>query len=185
MKTKTLLSLAGAVFLAFGPATVKAEEIDAATQAKVDAMKVEIAKWANDPVIVNPVKKQNGGLPDELATMDQDQWKRANLFAPAVRNLTKNKVAGFLKEKKTDAVSEAFVSDANGFKVGFLAKTSGWSHKGKAKHDVPMTGKTWQGEPEVDSSTGLKQVQISVPVIDGGKPIGSLVVGLALSRLGD
>jgi len=47
-----------------------------------------------------------------------------------------------------------------------------------------MTGKTWQGQPEVDESTGLQQVQVAVPILDGGKPIGSLVVGLSLTKLG-
>ena len=40
-----------------------------------------------------------------------------------------------------------------------------------------------QGEVEVDESTGLQQVQIAVPVLDGGKPIGSLVVGLSLTKM--
>jgi hypothetical protein len=68
-------------------------------------------------------------------------------------------------------------------KVAFLSKTTSWSHKGKAKHDVPMAGKTWQGTIEVDKSTGQQQIQIAVPVLDGGKPIGSLVVGLAVAKL--
>jgi hypothetical protein len=97
--------------------------------------------------------------------------------------LTKTDAAEFLKSKKTEAISEAFVSDAQGNKVGFLAKTSNWNHKGKPKHDVPMTGKTWQGPVELDESTGLQQVQVAVPVLEGDKPVGSLVVGLAVSKL--
>jgi hypothetical protein len=80
-------------------------------------------------------------------------------------------------------VSEAFVSGADGGKVAFLGKTSNWSHKGKPKHDQPMSGKTWQGQVEVDESSGLQQVQVAVPVLDGGKPIGSLVVGLSVGKL--
>jgi hypothetical protein len=67
--------------------------------------------------------------------------------------------------------------------VGFLGKTTSWSHKGKAKHDVPMTGKTWQGPIELDESSGTQQVQVSMPVLDGDKPIGSLVVGISLAKL--
>ena len=77
-----------------------------------------------------------------------------------------------------------FLSGSDGAKVAFLAKTSSWSHKGKAKHDDPMAGKVWQGAVEVDESTGLQQVQVGVPVLEGGKPIGSLVVGLSLAKLG-
>ena len=36
---------------------------------------------------------------------------------------------------------------------------------------------------EIDASTGLQQVQVAVPVMDGGKPIGSVVVGLQVARL--
>jgi hypothetical protein len=46
-----------------------------------------------------------------------------------------------------------------------------------------MSGAVWQGEPEVDESTGVKQLQVAVPVLDGDKPIGSLVVGISLTKL--
>ena len=46
-----------------------------------------------------------------------------------------------------------------------------------------MAGKTWQGPIEVDESTGLQQIQVAVPVLDSGKPIGSLVIGLSLAKL--
>ena len=100
-----------------------------------------------------------------------------------MRGFTKNATGQFLKAKKTDLITEAFVSDAAGLKVGFIAKTSNWSHQGKPKHDVPMTGKPWQGPVEVDESTGQQQLQIAVPVLDGGKPIGTLVVGLSVTQL--
>ena len=105
------------------------------------------------------------------------------MLDPFVRGFSKNDAATFLKSKKTDVIAEAFVSAADGRKVAFLAKTSGWSHKGKPKHDVPMTGKTWQGAVEVDESSGVQSVQVAVPVMDGGKPIGSVVVGLAIAKL--
>lgn len=157
--------------------------LDPDVQAKVDARLKDVQAWAADPTLVSAVKAQNASLPAELNGMTQDKWKAATVLDPVVRGLTKNTVGQFLKSKKDDAVSEAFVSDANGCKVGFLAKTSGWCHKGKPKHDDPMAGKTWQGDAEVDESTGLQQVQVAVPVLDGGKPVGSLVVGLSLSKL--
>jgi hypothetical protein len=76
-----------------------------------------------------------------------------------------------------------FVSGANGAKVAFLSKTTSFFHKGKPKHDMPMTGKIWVGEIEVDESTGAKQVQIAVPVLDGKTPIGTIVVGLSVTKL--
>jgi hypothetical protein len=35
----------------------------------------------------------------------------------------------------------------------------------------------------MDESTGLITVQVAVPVLDGGKAVGSIVVGLTVSKL--
>jgi len=102
---------------------------------------------------------------------------------PTVRAFEKSPAGKFMKSSKDDLVSEAFISDAAGRKVAFLAKTTWFCHKGKAKHDQPMQGKTWQGPIEVDESSGVRQIQVSVPILDGQTPIGSLVVGLNVSRM--
>lgn len=182
MKTSALFS---AVLLSV-VATVNAADstLDSAVQAKVDAKVKAIAEWAATPAVVEAVKAQNANPPTEHAGVTQDKWKSLTVLDPFVRGFSKNAAADLLKSKKTEEISEAFLSSADGTKVAFLSKPSNWSHKGKPKHDVPMSGKTWQGTVEVDESTGLQQVQVSVPVIDGGKAIGSLVVGLSISKLG-
>lgn len=182
MKTKSLLLLASlACGLVLGARA--ADTLSPEIQAKVDAKIKDIQTWAADASIVNAVKAQNAAPPAEHAAMNQDKWKALTILDPFVRSFSKNPAGEFLKTKKDEAVSEAFVSGVEGTKVAFLAKTSGWSHKGKAKHDDPMAGKNWQGSIEVDESTGLQQVQVAVPVLDAGKPIGSLVVGLSISKL--
>ena len=168
---------------AFAAPLIHAEELDADTQAKVTAKIKQIQTWAADATIVKAVKAQNETLPTDLAGLNQDKWKALGILDPIVRGLTKNDAAAAIKSKKTDSVSEAFLSAADGTKVGFLSKPTNWSHKGKPKHDVPMTGKTWQGAVEVDDSTGVRQIQVAVPVLEGDKTIGSLVVGLDLGKL--
>ncbi len=182
MKSKNLFSLLVGILSLAGVSTAVA--LEPAVQAKVDAMKKQVETWAADPAIVNAVKAYNTAPPADSAAMTQDKWKALPILDPFVRSFSKNPAGEFLKSKKSEAVSEAFLSGADGNKVAFLAKPSSWSHKGKAKHDDPMAGKTWQGEVEVDESTGLQQLQVAVPVLDGGRPIGSLVVGLSLSKLG-
>ena len=183
MKTITTLVIAG---LVCGLANLSGatEALSPEIQSKVDAKLKKIQSWAADATLVTAVKAQNTPPPAEHAGMNQDKWKALTTLDPFVRSFSKNPAGEFLKTKKDDAVSEAFVSAADGNKVAFLAKTSGWCHKGKPKHDEPMTGKVWQGPVEVDDSTGLQQVQVAVPVLDGGKPIGSLVVGLSIAKLG-
>jgi hypothetical protein len=171
-----------ALFAAAGTA-LAAPALDPAVQAKVDEQVKYVQTWASDPAIVSAVKAINAGAPAANAAMTQDKWTALQPFDPFVLSFSGNAVGQFLKTKKNQVISEAFVSAADGTKVGFLQKTSSWTHKGKPKHDQPMTGKTWQGEIETDASTGLQQVQVAVPVMEGGKPIGSLVVGLQLARL--
>jgi hypothetical protein len=162
-----------------------AAALDAPLQAKVDAKLKEVVAWAAEPTLVAAAKAQNASPPAGFAEMTQEQWKALTVLAPFTRQFSKNPTAELLKTKKGDVVAEAFVSDANGCKIAFLSKTTSWSHKGKDKHDVPMSGKNWQGPVEVDESTGLQQVQVAVPILDAGKPIGSLVVGLSLAKLGN
>jgi hypothetical protein len=169
--------------LALGSGLLHAAEIDAATQEKIQAKVAEIKAWAADPAIVDAVAAQNAALPADYAAMSQEKWKSLTVLDPFVRSFSKNTAGAFLKSKKTVWVAEAFVSDAHGVKVAFLSKPSGWSHAGKAKHDQPIAGHDWQGTVELDDSTGLQQVQVAVPVLKEGSPIGSLVVGVSLSKL--
>jgi hypothetical protein len=160
-----------------------AAALEPALQAKVAAKIKEIQGWAADPAVVGGVKTYNAGKSPEAAAMDQAKWTATSVIDPFVRGLTKNPAAEVLKANKGDVVSEAFISGADGGKVAFLGKPTNWSHKAKPKHEQPMTGKTWQGDVEVDESSGLQQLQVAVPVLDGGKPIGSLVVGLSIGKL--
>ncbi len=98
-----------------------------------------------------------------------------------------NQAGRLLKKKLREGVgvyAEAFVSAAQGEKVAFVEKTTSYIHKGAAKFDVPFqTGKPWQGAPELDDSSQMYTVQISVPVVDADKRIGVLVVGVNVSHL--
>lgn len=180
MKPRSLLlliALAGSFVLA------RAEPLAPEIQAKIDARIAAIATWAADPVIVDAVRAQNSAASADYTAMTQEKWRALTVLDPFVRSFSKNAAGQFLKSKRDDVVTEAFLSAANGWKVACIAKPTNWSHKGKDKHDVPMSGKNWQGPVELDESSGQQQVQVAVPVLDGGKPIGSLVVGLSLSKI--
>jgi hypothetical protein len=165
------------------PISLFAQGLEPAVQAKVNTQITQVVALAADPAVVQAVRDQNAALPADYAAMTQEKWKALPILEPFVRSFTRNPAAAVIKAKKTEFVTEAFLSDAAGLKVAFLAKTSNWSHKGKAKHDKPLAGETWQGPVEVDESTGQQQIQVAVPVLDGGKPIGSLIVGLSLTKL--
>lgn len=176
----TLLTVA---FVTLFSQVARAEKPDAKVQAAIDAKVKAVQAWASDPAIIAAVKEQNATLPADYAAMTQDKWKGLTVMDPFVRSFTKNAAGTFLKGKKDDFIAEAFLSAADGKKVAFLAKTSNWSHQGKPKHDDPMKGKIWQGEIEVDESSGVQCVQVSVPVLDGDKAIGVLTVGFNVSKM--
>ncbi len=157
--------------------------LNAQAQQKVDQIVSQAQEWVKVSVLLEAVIAQNQQPPAGFAAMTQEKWESLPEADPFVRGFETNPVAEMLKQKKTPAISEAFVSDASGCKVAFLSKTTSWCHKGKPKHDLPMSGHTWQGKVEVDRSTGGKQLQISVPVLVDNKPAGSLVVGISVSAL--
>jgi len=179
---KQTLLLLGLISMLFGTRGMAAD-LDPALQTKLKTQIAMVSQWAADPEIVEAVKHRNQSVPEDIKAMTQEKWAAASPLESFVRKFTQNNVAELLKAKRTEAVAEAFVSDAEGLKVAFLAKPTNWSHKGKPKHEVPMSGKTWQGNVEKDESTGYEQIQVAVPILDAGKPIGSLVVGFKIDKL--
>ncbi len=144
----------------------------------------EIARiMAKDPVVFQAVKESNQKISKEESAMTNENWKTLSVMDAFVQSLIQNKVTQKLIDLKKPFVSEVFISNARGTKIAFLEKTSSWSHAGKPKHDQPMQGKEWRGEVELDDSSGIHQIQVSVPILDKQKPIGSVVVGASIARL--
>lgn len=162
---------------------VFAEDLTAEQQAALTKQIEVVKQLAADPKIVDAVKAANTTPLADYKDITQDKWKDLPVLDPKVRYFSKTPAAEAIKAKKGEMMTEAFVNAADGTKVAFLAKTSNWSHKGKPKHDDPMAGKTWQGKVEMDESTGLKSIQVAVPVLDGGKAIGSMTVGYSVTKL--
>jgi len=155
-------------------------------KAKLDAKIKQLASLASDPEVVNAVKAHNATPAGaEAQAMTTEKWHSLSVLDPFVRATAKTPLSEYLKTKKKtdDTIAKVFVSGADGFKVGFDAKTEHWTHKGMPKHEVPMSGQTWIGPVKVDDSTGQQLIQVGLPVLDGGKPIGSIVVGLRVDKL--
>jgi hypothetical protein len=182
MKRSIFIAAGIAVFMVVTVAA-HSEELTAAQKTKVEAKIKQFSSWSTDKKIVDFVRKANANPPAEAKGMTQEKWAGLSMLSPEVKAFSKNDLASYLRTIKDASVAEVFVSCADGTKAAFLSKTSNWSHKGKPKHDVPMKGNTWTGKPELDESTGIQQVQIGLPVLDNGKPIGSIVIGLNLSKL--
>lgn len=184
---KIVDKIVAGLFVAILPIAALASsfEMTPAVQAELDKQKQVVAGWAADPVIVGAVKEHNAKGP--IPGMDNPKWKTTRRSDDVVKAFQASEAGRLLKSKldaSGGAFSEAFLNGAKGEKVAFVEKTTSYIHAGQAKHDVPFgTGKAWQGKPEFDESSQTYAVQISVPVMEGGKPIGSLVVGVNLTHL--
>jgi len=139
--------------------------------------------WAGNPIVVEAVLAQNAKGP--IPGMDNAKWKKVPEGDAIVQGFINNEAGKFLQTElaKTDGICvSAFLNAAQGEKVAFTDKTGSYIHKGSAKFDVPFTtGKTWQGKPELEEKVYL--IQISVPVLSDGKPIGALVVEIDGTKL--
>lgn len=143
-----------------------------------------IKEWAKLPLVVESVREQNlkGINIEEIKKIDKD-WVdgKNNAFA---MELQSNKIGVFLHEKiKANAALyvEAFLCDNQGAVVGEYPTTSDYWQGDEDKFIKSFNngvGKLYIGPVEFDESTQTNSVQISVPVIDDGKTIGVLIVGL-------
>lgn len=178
----------GVICLALMATTVRAEptfDISPAVQGELDRQKAVIAQWAASPEIVQAVKEQNAKGP--IPAMTNAKWKTLRRGDLLVREFQMNPAGRFLKGKLREGgitYNEAFLSGSSGEKVAFVEKTTSYIHKGQPKFDVPFQGgQPWQGKPELDDSSQMYTLQISVRVVDAGKAIGVLVVGVNVSHL--
>jgi hypothetical protein len=175
MRMAMLLLLSSAASLGQAPAEL---------QVKLGAEMSQLVAVSTDSRVVGAVKSYDVTPPStEAKDMTNEKWHSLTLFDPFVRAIGKSSLSEYLKTKRDEVISKIFVSGADGGKVGFDAKTEHWTHKGMPKHEVPMSGKTWIGPVKLDDSTGLQLIQVGLPVLDGGKPIGSIVFGLRADKL--
>ncbi len=182
MPIRQLLSLLLCAFLV-GVTDVRAQGLNPAVQTRLDRIRDEAVLWAADPVVVGAVLAQNREIQPELASLTQVAWEGISDKSPFLQKFIGHPAAVLIHAQAGNRISEAFLSDAQGRKVAFLGKPTNWTHQGKPKHEVPMSGKTWQGKIEVDRSAGTKQIQVAVPVLSDGVPVGSLVIGVPVSTL--
>ncbi|MFN3826091.1 MAG: PDC sensor domain-containing protein [Micavibrio sp.] len=150
----------------------------------------KIAAWLNTPTVVDAVKAQN----EKHAALDEagikaldERWKGGD--ASLVDPVLGNDLSTYLKKVVADGgglYTEIFVMDNKGLNVGQSDKTSDYW-----QGDEDKWSKTFSvgadavhiSEVEFDESTQTYQVQLSLPVNDGGAPVGAVTIGLNAEML--
>ena len=144
----------------------------------------KIRSWVKNPILVNATIKQNEKqVPfSEIQKIDND-WVagKADLFA---LELQKNEAGEFLRNKilsNGKLYVEAFLCDNQGAIVGEYPKTSDYWQGDEDKFIKSYNngnGEFHQSEITYDESTKTFSVQVSIPIVENGKAIGVLIVGL-------
>jgi hypothetical protein len=161
---------------------------EAAPQKVVDFVNSEVAKLGSDPVIVAATKAQNakGTSLGDIKSLD-DKWKAHAGTADYMQALMDSECGKHMAayQDKNSFVAEMFLTDNQGANVAMTGKTSDYWQGDEAKFTKSFTGgagTVFMGDVEFDDSTQVYVVQASIPVVDGGKVIGVLVVGIDVDK---
>lgn len=182
MKSVKKLILASLIssFIAQG---VMAEDAPAAVTALIPVIK----KWGENPILVAAVKEQNakGATLEQVQKRDKE-WMAATGMDDQMKAITKN--AGAQELDKLEATKpyffESILMDSLGANVSMTNKTSDYWQGDEPKFtNAFKVGGVDVGKSKFDDSAKAYLIQVSVPVLDGGKPIGALCVGINLDEL--
>jgi hypothetical protein len=184
--SRSLVPFAVCCLALAGSGSVRAGDVTAKMQPKIDAYKKQAVTWAADPLIVKAVKDSNTAGP--LAGMGNAKWRDLKEGDPAVKGLVDSPTGQLLtKWMIADAkgINKIVLSGDKSHRVAFTSMPAVYLGKGRPNFDTSMNdGKVWQqGESKPDPSTNIDTVQISAPVKDGGTVIGVLLVSLTAANL--
>lgn len=147
-----------------------------------------IAGWGSDKLFVDAVKAQNAKKVKfpEIENIDK-QWQ-AGKAADAVKRVTTGPCADRLRllVSQHPGFGEAFVMDDQGALVCANGRTSDFWQGDETKWQRSFNGgkgAVFIDRPRFDDSAQTPLAQISVPVMDGGKAIGAITVGVNVYRL--
>ena len=148
-----------------------------------------VQHMALNPLVVRAAREQNqSGLSlDEIKRRDA-QWRASKTLTPFKLSLQTSDAGRFLKDtvERLQSLNEAFLTDAQGANVAAFPATSDYWQGDEEKWTASFNGgdgKVFIGPLELDESTQTYAVQISAPVLDRGRTVGVLVVGVTIDYL--
>ena len=148
-----------------------------------------VQHMALNPLLVRAVRQQNAlGLTQEVINKRDKEWRATKEPTPYKISLQTSPAGRFLKEQVTRNASfnEAFLTGNQGANVAAYPATSDYWQGDEDKWTDSFNGGDGQifiGKLALDESTNTVAAQVSAPVLDRGKTIGVLVVGITINYL--
>ena len=181
-----LLALAAGALLA-STLSVQANEYRERAIAFVNKTVSDALKSPEVIAAIHAQNKKHANLTqDQIVALDK-RWRAGDdgLIQATLNNKLSQYLAGIVK-KNGGAYSEIFVMDNKGLNVGQSAKTSDYWQGDEAKWKKTFlagAGSTHVSDVEEDESSQTFQIQVSLPIVDGGKPIGAITLGIDVEHL--
>ncbi len=186
--SKTIAILFALLLSLAPPTSATDSQVDQDVEAALQKQVQLVTQMAMSDVVLEATRSQNNKhlTPAEIRDRD-NQWKASGELTEFKTSLQTSDVGKLFKNKVDwpDSVySEMFLTDNQGANVAAYPATSDYWQGDEEKWIASFnrgSGKVFIGPVELDESTGIRGVQISVPVLDGKKTIGVLIVGVKLS----
>lgn len=176
----TFTAPAAAQEFAFSP-----EQLEVVLARKI----TEVKRLAANLIVVNAVKAQNAEETniEQIKRID-DKWRSTKTLTAFKRSLQRTPAGRFLRRhvRRNPTYGEAFLTDKRGANVAAYPATSDYWQGDETKFTASYSdgkGQVFIGDVEYDESSQTHAAQVSVPVIDQGKAIGVLVVGVQLDYI--
>lgn len=157
-----------------------------------DLLKVKVRTvqhMALNPLLVRAVRQQNATelTQEEIARRDKS-WRATKELTPFKLSLQTSPAGRFLKSQvqRSTSFNEAFLTDNQGANVAAFPATSDYWQGDEGKWSESFNngnGRVHIGALELDESTNTVAAQVSAPVLDRGRTIGVLVVGVTINYL--
>jgi C4-dicarboxylate-specific signal transduction histidine kinase len=170
-------AVASAILLglaALAPATARSDAMSPEVKAKVEKYKQKLVEWAATPALIDAVKAANAG--GALQGMTNAKWEELADTDPKVTAILTSPASKQLAKWEEDkAINKLFLRDEKGNLVAGSSKTFLFNNGARPAFQNAIKGQPWaDGAVKPDPTTQIPSVQISAPVLDGGKPIGVL-----------
>jgi len=148
-------------------------EVPAALQPKVEKYKKQLVEWAAAPALVAAVRDANGKA---SGAMTNAKWNDLEDKDPAVVATMSGPVASqIIKWEEDKNINKLYLRDMKGNLIAGSSKALLFNAAARPPVANALKGAAWSDtDVKPDPTTQIKSVQVSTPVMDGGKVIGVL-----------
>jgi len=186
MRRTLAFVISGLFFLA---GVIVAHAGEQAPQQVIDLANSTLAALGSDPVIVQAVRDENAKGKTMAQIQEKDTaWKAFAGIADYMKAIMDSECGKHARKIQESApyYAEIFVMDNQGANVAMTDKTSDYWQGDEDKFQKSFangTGAVFVDEVKFDDSAQTYQVQVSVPVMDGGKAIGAITIGIDVDKI--